>query len=192
MPGKFVKDFPFLIELLSPLCKKLRWMYSGTCMYWMYSTCCSFSLIRVWLFEIPWPVAHQAPLSMGILQARILDWVAMVSSRGSSQCRDWTQVSWIAGRFFISWATRAAPLRSTTRFLFCSLVTYISLHKWAFYGWTKTVLLLYLLSFRHFVFLLCSRPSHRTLHRIAENRHPCLSCHLSEKHVFFTIRSEWW
>ena len=29
----------------------------------------------------PWTVAHQAPLSMGILQASILEWVAMSSSR---------------------------------------------------------------------------------------------------------------
>ena len=35
----------------------------------------------------PWTIAHQAPLSMGILQARILEWVAMPSSRGSSQLR---------------------------------------------------------------------------------------------------------
>ena len=48
----------------------------------------------------PWTVAHQAPLSMGILQARILEWVAMPSSRGSSQPRDQTQVSCVAGRFF--------------------------------------------------------------------------------------------
>ena len=33
-------------------------------------------------------IAHQSPLSMGILQARILEWVAMPSSRGSSQPRD--------------------------------------------------------------------------------------------------------
>ena len=32
----------------------------------------------------PWPVARQAPLSMEILQARIPEWVAMPSSRGSS------------------------------------------------------------------------------------------------------------
>ena len=37
-----------------------------------------------------------------ILQARILDWVAMPFSRGSSQLRDRTQVSHIAGRFFIT------------------------------------------------------------------------------------------
>ena len=44
----------------------------------------------------------------GILQARILEWVAMPSSRRSSKPRDRTQVSHIAGRFFTSWATREA------------------------------------------------------------------------------------
>ena len=38
----------------------------------------------------------------GILQARILEWVAISSSRGSSQRRDQTCVSCIAGRFFIA------------------------------------------------------------------------------------------
>ena len=52
-----------------------------------------------------WTVAHQTPLSMGILQARILEWVAISSSRGSSQSRDWTQVSHIAGLCFTVWAT---------------------------------------------------------------------------------------
>ena len=45
-------------------------------------------------------VAHQAPLSMGILQARILEEVAMLSSKESSQPRDQTQVSCITSRFF--------------------------------------------------------------------------------------------
>ena len=45
----------------------------------------------------------------GILQARILKWVAFPFSRGSSQPRDRTQVSRIAGGFFTSWATREAP-----------------------------------------------------------------------------------
>ena len=44
----------------------------------------------------------------GILQARILDWVAFPFSRGSSQPRDRTQVSHIAGGFFTNWATREA------------------------------------------------------------------------------------
>ena len=42
----------------------------------------------------------------GILQARVLVWVAMSSSRGSSQPRDQTQVSRIADRFFTIWTTR--------------------------------------------------------------------------------------
>ena len=44
----------------------------------------------------------------GILQARILEWVAFPFSRGSSRLRDGTQVSCIAGGFFTVWATRGA------------------------------------------------------------------------------------
>ena len=43
-----------------------------------------------------------------ILQARILEWVAFPFSRGSSQPRNRTQVSHIAGGFFTSWATGQA------------------------------------------------------------------------------------
>ena len=42
----------------------------------------------------------------GILQARILEWVAMPSTRGSSQPRDRTLVSRTAGKFFTAWASR--------------------------------------------------------------------------------------
>ena len=56
------------------------------------------SLSRVQLFGTPWTVAHQAPPSMEILQARVLEWVAISFSRGSSRPRDRTQVSRIAGR----------------------------------------------------------------------------------------------
>ena len=44
----------------------------------------------------------------GILQARILEWVAIPFSRWSSQPGGQTQVSHIVGRFFTSWATREA------------------------------------------------------------------------------------
>ena len=44
----------------------------------------------------------------GVLQARILEWVVFLFSKGSSQPRSWTQVSHIAGRLFTSWATREA------------------------------------------------------------------------------------
>ena len=67
---------------------------------------CAWSLSHR-LFSTPWTVTCQALLSMGVLQARTLEWVAMPSSRGSSQPRDWTQVS-CTGRFFTVWATREA------------------------------------------------------------------------------------
>ena len=44
-------------------------------------------LSRIQLFVTPWTLACQAPLSMRILQAKILEWVAMPSYRGSSQPR---------------------------------------------------------------------------------------------------------
>ena len=50
----------------------------------------------------------------GILQVRILEWVAFSFSTGSSQPRDWTQVSCIAGGFFISLAIRETQLYSLT------------------------------------------------------------------------------
>ena len=42
----------------------------------------------------------------GIFQARMLEWVAIPFSKRPSQLRDWTQISYIAGRFFIIWATK--------------------------------------------------------------------------------------
>ena len=62
------------------ICSKFSLFYflHGTC------TCMLNRFSHVQPFVTPWTVARQAPLSMGILQARILEWVAMPSSRGSS------------------------------------------------------------------------------------------------------------
>ena len=62
------------------------------------------SLSSVQLFATPWTIytVH------GIVQARILEWVAISFSRGSSQPRDWNQISCTAGGFFTSWANREA------------------------------------------------------------------------------------
>ena len=46
----------------------------------------------------------------GILQARVLEWVAIPLSKGSSQPREWTRVSHVAGRLFTVWAPREALL----------------------------------------------------------------------------------
>ena len=67
------------------------------------------SLSHVRLFATPWIVAYQALRSLsvhGIFQARVLEWVAISFSRGSSQPRDWTRVSRTAGRRFTIWAPR--------------------------------------------------------------------------------------
>ena len=54
----------------------------------------------VQLFCNPWTVAQPGSSVHGIFQARILEWVAISYSRGSSWPRDWTRVSNIAGGFF--------------------------------------------------------------------------------------------
>ena len=64
----------------------------------LWSESCSVQFSHVQFFVTPQTVVH------GILQARILEWVAFPFSRGTSQPRNWTQVSRIAGKFFISWA----------------------------------------------------------------------------------------
>ena len=75
-----------------------------------YLCCAVFS--RVWLSSIPWTVAHHTPLSVGIVQAGILERVTTSSSRASSQPRDWIQVShWVLA----SWATREAQGYSVGR-----------------------------------------------------------------------------
>ena len=83
------------------------------------STCCFSALPSFWfpkqsmIFCLSWisRVHWTSPGCSsvhGILQARILEWIAIPFSRGSSQPRDQTQASHIAGRFFSIWATREA------------------------------------------------------------------------------------
>ena len=66
-------------------------------------------LSGVWVFVTPWTAAHQAPLSMGFwIFPRILEWVAISFSRGSSWPRDWTYIPWgsCTGRqIHYHWAT---------------------------------------------------------------------------------------
>ena len=69
----------------------LAWRIHGQrklvgCSPWKSWKCSLLS--RVWLFAIPPTEACQVPLSMGILWARILEWIGISFSRGSSQTRD--------------------------------------------------------------------------------------------------------
>ena len=68
------------------------WQNVGTWKYLMNECMRAKFLSRVQLFVTPWTVARQALLPMEILQARILEWVAMGLFRESSQPRDWTRV----------------------------------------------------------------------------------------------------
>ena len=60
--------------------------------------CCVCMLSHVWLFTTLWTLACQAPLSIGFSRQEY--WSAVSFSRGSSQLRDQTSISHIAGRFF--------------------------------------------------------------------------------------------
>ena len=91
----------------------------------------------------------------GILQARILEWVAVPFSRGSSQPRDRTQVSHTAGRFFTSWAAREAfyiPTSNVYELQFLCILTYTS------YYLTLTIAILVSEKWYLIVVLICISP----------------------------------
>ena len=73
------------------------------CVY-VCSTCVCV-LSRVQLFSTLWTVVRPAPMSMGILQARMLEWVVISSSRGSSWPRDGSCISCIGRWILYRWTT---------------------------------------------------------------------------------------
>ena len=89
MPICFLKDI--LISEMLRYRECLRVKDTAWCECVHVCVCELFSSIP--LFATPWTVACQASVQ-GILQARILGWVAMPSSRGSSPPRDRTHVPW--------------------------------------------------------------------------------------------------
>ena len=86
---ELAKKFKFSIDSL----EKPEWTFGQPNVKWKL-------LSRVWLFATSWTVVH------GILQARILEWIAFPFSSGFSQARNWTGVSCLAGRFFTNWVIR--------------------------------------------------------------------------------------
>ena len=98
-----------LIEASPNLRKKMAiWSRSKLITIFRDRKCVSHSVVSDSL-ETPWTVCSPPSSSVhGIPQARRLEWVAISSSRGSSQPRHQTPVSRIVGRFFIFWATREA------------------------------------------------------------------------------------
>ena len=85
----------FFSTILPLLLSNLHWL-------WVKVACSCLTFCN------PMDCRPQAPLSMGILQARIQEEIAIPSSIGCFWPRDRTQVSCISGRFFSDWAVREA------------------------------------------------------------------------------------
>ena len=110
------------------------WLKQCRYLHWTYLQG-SFSL----LFKLGKIVIMLGSSVHGILQARILEWVAILFSRGTSQPRDWTWVSCITCRFFTVWATRGAQFSSSWIHLLsicCAVLFCVTL-------WTSPTWLLY-------------------------------------------------
>ena len=119
LPSSFKSSVPFSDLLIDS--KHLRWTYQA---YLSVSTCvCAQSL------QLCLTLCHFMDCSLpgssdyGILQARILEWVAMPSSRGFSWLRDWTHISCIVGGFFTT-ESLGKPSR-TLNMLFIIVVIYV-------------------------------------------------------------------
>ena len=86
--------------------------YCGVWPEWVVSVsavlCCAKTLRSCPTLYNPVDFSPSGYSVHGILHSRILEWVAILSSRGSSQSRDQTRVSCIAGRFFTIWSTTEA------------------------------------------------------------------------------------
>ena len=79
--------------------------------YWSYLVvccwCCLVAKLCLTLMTL-WTASYSVH---GISQSRLLEWFAISFSRASSQPRDQTQVSHIAGRFFTNWAISQKPTK---------------------------------------------------------------------------------
>ena len=95
-----------LFDLMNP--HLLNWQASSLLLSHQVQYCVMLSRFSyVQLFATLWAVVHQAPLSMGFSrQERILEWVAMPSSRGSSQHRDQICISYVN----LHWQAGSLPL----------------------------------------------------------------------------------
>ena len=75
----------------------------------------SLVLSPVWLFSIPWTAAHQAPLSVDISQARILEWVSVsFPTQGSNPC-------------FLHWQAGSSPIAPPGKPFSCSHLSNVRL-----------------------------------------------------------------
>ena len=120
-----MKIMDFVYCSLSPLLAVYKLAHSSP---WLQTLNCNFlccavlCLVTQSCLILCDPIDRSLPGSSvhGILQARILEWVAIPFSRGSSWPKDWTQVC-TAGRFFIIWVTGEAHC-----WVFANIFTWVS------------------------------------------------------------------
>ena len=104
------------------------WKVEAGRLIWKQIVCVSDSAVSYSYSHEPPDCSPPGSSVHGILQAKILEWVSISFSRGSSRPRHQTSVSCIAGRFFTIWATRegrclislwetgnSAPVMATTK-----------------------------------------------------------------------------
>ena len=104
----------WLSQNLDSILKKQRHYFTDKA---LYNQSYSFSSGLVWMW-VKQKVTQSSPTLCdpmdytvhGILQGRILEWVSFPFSKGSSQPRDWTQISHTASGSFTSWAPREAHI----------------------------------------------------------------------------------
>ena len=92
----------------------LRWSDKQTNICFTHPVC-SVASVVVWLFETPWTVARQAPLSMGFSRQEYWSGLPCPPPGASSWPRDWTCISCTASRFFTHWATQEACFTYRTK-----------------------------------------------------------------------------
>ena len=104
----------------------------------LWKSCyCLVAQLCLTLSVTPWTVARQAPLSMGFFRQKMLEWVVISSSRGSSRPRKRTlgsrHVSCIAGRFFT--AEPPGNLATENKEKFHETLIFSSFLTWGLYAW---------------------------------------------------------
>ena len=101
-----LEDFGFVVLFATTWRRIFKKDWEPSCFRVCVCVCVSCSVVAT-LCD-PMDCSLPGSLSHGILQARILEWIAISFSRGSSQAKDQTQISCIAGRFFTVWIIKEA------------------------------------------------------------------------------------
>ena len=106
---------PDFLHCQSPSIRWELWFLPHLCYKVQFSLSCVWLRTKLCLTLCnPMDSSPLVSSAYGIFQARILEWVVISFSKGSSPPRDQIWVSWTTGRFFTHWAIRDAPVMVQT------------------------------------------------------------------------------